>query len=32
MTQNVDKLTAMLEDPKAKGEQLVTPQKVVKAE
>jgi len=32
MTQNVDKLTQMLEDPKAEGVQLVTPQKVVKAE
>lgn len=32
MTQNVDKLTEMLEDPEAEGVQLVTPQKVVKAE
>ncbi|MBA2955304.1 substrate-binding domain-containing protein [Nocardioides sp. MAH-18] len=32
MTQNVDKLTEMLDDPDAEGVQLVTPQKVVKAE
>jgi ribose transport system substrate-binding protein len=32
MTQNVDKLTEMLEDPEAEGVQLVTPQKVVKAD
>jgi len=32
MTQNVDKLTEMLQDPTAEGVQLVTPQKVVKAE
>jgi len=31
MTQNVDTLTKMLKDPTAEGEQLVTPQKVVKA-
>ncbi|GAA4702970.1 sugar ABC transporter substrate-binding protein [Nocardioides conyzicola] len=31
MTQNVDILTTMLKDPTADGEQLVTPQKVVKA-
>jgi ABC-type sugar transport system substrate-binding protein len=31
MTQNVQKLTEMLKDPKAEGVQLVTPQKVVKA-
>jgi ribose transport system substrate-binding protein len=32
MTQNVNTLTKMLKDPTAEGEQLVTPQKVVKAE
>lgn len=32
MTQNVDKLTEMLEDPEAEGVQLVTPQEVVKAD
>jgi ribose transport system substrate-binding protein len=31
LTQNVDTLTKMLKDPTAEGEQLVTPQKVVKA-
>src|SRR4051812_8725366 len=31
LKQNVDTLTAMLEDPKAEGQQLTTPQKVVKA-
>ncbi|WP_028642811.1 sugar ABC transporter substrate-binding protein [Nocardioides sp. URHA0020] len=31
MTQNVDTLTKMLKDPTAEGEQLVTPQKVIKA-
>jgi ribose transport system substrate-binding protein len=32
MAQSFDKLTEMMKDPKAKGVQLVTPQKVVKAE
>jgi ribose transport system substrate-binding protein len=31
LKQNVDTLTAMLKDPSAEGQQLVTPQKVVKA-